>query len=78
VQEVGTVLGNEPLVKPPPLGGGGALTVNERLFVAGLLQEFDRAGRDRDREAMIRLLDRARVTKEDAEQSVDRILGRNR
>lgn len=39
--------------KPSPYEG---MTVNERLFVAGLLELFDRAALARDRDRMIGLL----------------------
>ena len=32
------------------------MTVNERLFAAGLLEDFEAAGRSRDRERMLELL----------------------
>jgi hypothetical protein len=49
-----------------------AMTVNERLFVAGLLDEFGAAARRRDRETMIELLTRVAVAR--PEWSVDSIL----
>jgi hypothetical protein len=49
-----------------------AMTVNERLFVAGLIDEFDAAARRRDRETMIELLARVAVAR--PEWSVDLIL----
>lgn len=48
------------------------MTVNERLFAAGIVDEFDDATRARDRARMITLL--AQVDVEDAEWSVDTIL----
>lgn len=48
------------------------MTVNERLFVAGLLDEFGAAARRRDRETMIELLTRVAVAR--PEWSVDSIL----
>lgn len=42
-----------------------AMTVNERLATAGLLEAFSVAARSRDRDAMIRLL-----TEVDVEQAV--------
>jgi hypothetical protein len=51
------------------------MTLNERLFVAGLLDAFDAAARARDRAEMIRIL--TDVDVEDAAWSADTIL-RNR
>ncbi len=48
------------------------MTVNERLYEAKLLDEFDAAARRRDRNRMIELLHAVDV--EAAERSVDRIL----
>ena len=48
------------------------MSVNERLFDAGLLDAFNAAARARDRAEMIRLL--ASVDLEDAAGSVDMIL----
>lgn len=48
------------------------MTVNERLFDAGLLEAFDNAARARDRAEVIRLL--AKVEVDDAIQSVDVML----
>ena len=50
------------------------MTVNERLFTAGLLEAFDAAKEARDRTEMIRLLIELDV--EDAAWSVDTILNR--
>jgi len=50
------------------------LTVNERLFEAGLMDAFDAAARARDRAEVIRLL--IEVGVEDAEWSADTILER--
>ena len=50
------------------------MTVNERLFDAGLMDAFDAAARARDRAAMIRLL--IDVDVEDAAWSADTILQR--
>jgi hypothetical protein len=44
------------------------MTVNERLFVLGLLEEFDVAARARDRARMIEILARAEVGSETADQ----------
>lgn len=50
----------------------GGLTVNERLFLAGLMQVFDTAARCRDRTEMIRLLKKVEV--DDAVWTADSIL----
>lgn len=54
---------------PPDYSG---MTVNERLFAAGLVDAFDDAARRRDRDKMIELLRRVEV--ETPEWSVDTIL----
>lgn len=51
----------------------GGMTVNERLFAAGLLSEWDIAAASRNREHMIVLLRRVALT-EQAEQIVDTVL----
>jgi hypothetical protein len=40
----------------------GGMTINERLLVTGLSEQFDRAARSRDRALMIELLNRVLVT----------------
>jgi hypothetical protein len=50
----------------------GGMTVNERLFAAGLLDEFDAAARARDRARMIEIL--AKVEVGDPAWAVDTIL----
>jgi hypothetical protein len=49
-----------------------AMTVNERLFVAGLLDEFERAARRGDRDSMMHML--RRVDVDSPELTVDPIL----
>ncbi len=44
-----------------------AMTVNERLFVAGLLDQFDGAAIRRDRSAMIELLAQVNVSSDTAD-----------
>ncbi|HVF58268.1 MAG TPA: hypothetical protein VNJ70_00410 [Thermoanaerobaculia bacterium] len=51
-----------------------AMTVNARLFTAGLMDEWDAAVRRRDRAAMISILRRVDLPEEDAAWSVDLIL----
>jgi len=50
------------------------MTVNERLFDACLLKQFDDAARRRDRAGMIALLCQVELSKEDATQAVEHIL----
>ena len=50
------------------------MTVNERLFTAGLIDEWDEAARRRDRAAMISLLMRVDLSEKDATGSVDTVL----
>lgn len=49
------------------------MTVNERLFTAGILDEWDAAARWRKRERMIELLGRVELA-EEAEQIVNAVL----
>jgi hypothetical protein len=50
-----------------------AMTINERLYAAGLTGAFGAAARSRDRAEMIRILDQ--VDAPDAAYSADTILG---
>ena len=50
------------------------MTVNERLNVSGLLNEWDIAARARDRECMIALLTATDVTASDAVKIVEGVL----
>ena len=50
------------------------MTVNERLVVAGIMDQFERAARDRDREAMMALLTQAGLSASICAQTVDFIL----
>jgi len=52
----------------------GGMTVNERLFEAGLMSEFDSAVRARDREHIIAVLMRVALSKDDAAFTADTIL----
>jgi hypothetical protein len=55
-------------------GEGKGFTVNERLFGAGAMPEFDAAVRERDREAMIAVLVRAGLPQPSATATSDTIL----
>lgn len=48
------------------------MTVNERLYVAGLLDKFDAAARSRNRDEMLNIL--RKVDVENQEQTADAIL----
>ena len=54
-------------------GPYAAMTINERLFAAGLTDAFGSAARSRDRAEMIRILEQ--VDAPDAAYSADTILG---
>jgi hypothetical protein len=51
------------------------MTVNERLLVAGLIDQFDGAARSRDRHAMLALLGEVGLSASMCAQTVERILG---
>ena len=53
------------------------LTVNERLFVSGMLDQFYAAARDGKRETMISMLKRVALTESYAVRWVDTLLGDN-
>jgi hypothetical protein len=42
------------------------MTTNERLFIAGLLEQFDHAARLRDKEQMIRILRQVEIPETNA------------
>jgi len=50
------------------------MTVNERLFAAGLLEKFDTAAKNRDRATMVSLLVKTALPRISAEESVDTLL----
>ena len=52
------------------------MTVNERLFAAGLLDEFDTAVTERDRTKMIELLSRTAMTPVQCSETTDAILAK--
>lgn len=50
------------------------MSVNERLLLAGLIDEFDAAARERDRNGMIGILVRAALPRDAAVATVDAVL----
>lgn len=52
----------------------GGMTVNERLIVAGILDQFDDAVRRRDQKAMLAYLRRVAMTDSQAVETTDTIL----
>ena len=52
------------------------MTLNERLFTAGLLDRFDQAVRDGDRSVMAELLAQVDLAGEDAQWTIRTILAR--
>ncbi len=50
------------------------MTVNERLFSAGLLDAFDAAARRRDRDEMLRVLREVELASSDATRTIELIL----
>jgi hypothetical protein len=62
---------DSPIDKPDYSG----MTLNERLFAAGLMKRFDRAAKDRDGEEMVRILMQVSLSETDARWSTKTILG---
>ena len=56
---------------PDPCYG---MTVNERLFAAGLIEKRNAAARSRDRDEMVRLMISVDITEEQAEKTTDAAL----
>ncbi len=50
------------------------MTLNERLFAAGLLDQFDAAARRRDRAQLVELLKLVQLNQTEAEASADALL----
>ncbi len=51
-----------------------AMTTNERLYAAGLLERFDVAAKSHDRDAMIQILIQVNISNGDAASIADKIL----
>jgi hypothetical protein len=51
-----------------------AMTVNERLYVAGLLDQFGSAAKSHSRDTMIQILMQVNISSEEATSIVDKIL----
>jgi hypothetical protein len=56
----------------------GGMTINERLFEAGLLEQFYRAAKSRNRETMIEILTKVSLLPEDAVWTADKMLKKPR
>ena len=54
------------------------MTANERLFEAGLMEQFDGAANKRDRSLMIEILEKVQLNQEQAERTVDSLLVNSR
>ena len=50
------------------------MTVNERLFVAGLLEQFDCAAKSRSKDSMIQILTQVNISPDEAASITDKIL----
>lgn len=59
---------------PIDVGGYGGMTVNERLFTAGTLEQFDVAIRLGDRATMVILLIAVEIDFAEAEKIADTVL----
>jgi hypothetical protein len=68
------MLGIIALMEPEHTQSYADMTVNERLFVSKLMDDFDAAARRRDRAQMISILVRVDLSEEGAAWSVDTIL----
>jgi hypothetical protein len=56
------------------VGQYDAMTVNERLFVAGLVDEFDRAVRARDEQSLKRILRDVEVSDDNIDAILKQVL----
>jgi len=52
----------------------GGMTVNERLFAMGLLDQWDEAAQARDRSRMTQILSQCALSKEQCEETTDALL----
>ena len=59
--------------EPPTQTRFGGMTVNERLFEAGTMAQFDEAVGRRDQPALVRLLMAVELTQEEAEGTISAI-----
>jgi hypothetical protein len=50
------------------------MTLNERLFEAGLIEEFEAAVRARDRERIVAVLVKVKLAPDEAARTTDRLL----
>jgi hypothetical protein len=52
----------------------GGMTLNERLFACGLMNAWDEAARNRDRDQMIAILLQTAVDRDNAESTTDAVI----
>jgi diaminohydroxyphosphoribosylaminopyrimidine deaminase/5-amino-6-(5-phosphoribosylamino)uracil reductase len=76
VARLAAMYGVSPPVVEALLGGplAGAMTVNERVVAAGLVDAFDEAARRRDRQQLVALLVQAALPRDAAEETVAALL----
>jgi hypothetical protein len=58
----------------PPETDYSGMTANERMYAAGLLDQFDNAAKSRNRDAMIRILMQVNIPAADAASIANKIL----
>ena len=66
--------GRSPAVSTADRSRFAGMTLNERLFQAGLISEFDEAALSRDRAQMIAVLERVSLTPREAASVADQVL----
>jgi hypothetical protein len=60
--------------KRPSIEELGGMTVNERIFVCGLMDQWDGAASQRDRNEMMRILSEVALSEDQARFTVETIL----
>ena len=52
----------------------GGMTVNERIFAMGLMDEWDKAAHARERETMMKILSQCAMSREQCAETIDALL----